>query len=273
MTSLETSKISNHETQSKTNGRRPLVPLAALPASLVAAAPSPPPRAPGLGGVHGNESPKRTGIPSQRWRVSRSPSQSFRTARSTRLGGWGYGFSGTLGWMTGTLGFPTAAAAVAILTEIVAPVALVVGAASRLAALGVIGIMLGAISTHVSNGFFMNWFGGLPAGQEGFEYHLLVMVLSTIVLIAGGGVLSLDRWLARKFISARALVLNTESPVPVPPEGWGCERGPEEQRGPCATSQAESPWAGLQKVAIPLVRRRTVSVHENPSGPSRLTTS
>jgi putative oxidoreductase len=113
--------------------------------------------------------------------------------------GWfgGYGFSGTLGWMTGTLGFPAWAAALAILTEIVAPVALLVGAASRLAALGIIGIMLGAISTHAPNGFFMNWFGGLPAGQEGFEYHLLVIVLCAVVVIAGGGALSLDRRLAR----------------------------------------------------------------------------
>ena len=220
MTSLETSKISNHETQAKTNSRRPVVPLAALPASLVAAAP--------LATVAGA---RPWGRAWQRIiKTNRDPVSALaRVALALAIFphgaqhalGWfgGYGFSGTLGWMTGTLEFPTAAAAVAILTEIVAPVALVVGAASRLAALGVIGIMLGAISTHVSNGFFMNWFGALPAGQEGFEYHLLVIVLSTIVLIAGGGVLSLDRWFAPKFISARALVLNPESPVPVPAEG------------------------------------------------------
>jgi putative oxidoreductase len=57
--------------------------------------------------------------------------------------------------------------------------------------------MLGAISTHVRNGFFMNWFGTLPAGQEGFEYHLLVLVLCAVVVAAGGGALSLDRRLSR----------------------------------------------------------------------------
>src|SRR5690348_3317100 len=64
--------------------------------------------------------------------------------------GWfgGYGFKGTLGWMTGTLGFPASAAAVAIVTEFVAPVLLIAGLGSRLAALGLIGLMLGAISTH-----------------------------------------------------------------------------------------------------------------------------
>ena len=113
--------------------------------------------------------------------------------------GWfgGYGFAGTLGWMTGTLGFPAPAAALAIAVELFAPVALLVGVGSRLAALGLVGLMLGAISTHVTNGFFMNWFGSLAPGAEGFEYHLVVIALAAVVVIAGGGALSLDRRLAR----------------------------------------------------------------------------
>jgi putative oxidoreductase len=70
--------------------------------------------------------------------------------------------------------------------------------AGRLAALGIFGLMLGAASTHAANGFFMNWFGALPAGGEGFEYHLLVMVLALVVVIKGSGWLSLDRWLGRR---------------------------------------------------------------------------
>ena len=113
--------------------------------------------------------------------------------------GWfgGYGFQGTLGWMTGTLGFPAFLAVLALVTEITAPVALVLGLGGRLAALGVIGLMLGAASTHLSNGFFMNWFGALPAGSEGFEYHLLVMALAGIVALGGSGAWSLDRLLGR----------------------------------------------------------------------------
>ena len=112
--------------------------------------------------------------------------------------GWfgGYGFHGTLGWMTGTLGFPLALAALALITEITAPFALLLGLGGRAAALGVIGLMLGALSTHVSNGFFMNWFGVLPAGHEGFEYHLLVIALATTVVLAGSGAWSLDAVLA-----------------------------------------------------------------------------
>jgi putative oxidoreductase len=112
--------------------------------------------------------------------------------------GWlgGYGFAGTLGWMTGTLGFPAPLAALAIVTELVAPVALLVGVGGRLAAAGIVGLMLGAISTHFANGFFMNWFGTLPAGREGFEYHLLVIALALVVIVRGSGALSLDRVLA-----------------------------------------------------------------------------
>ena len=119
--------------------------------------------------------------------------------------GWfgGYGFSGTLGWMTGTLGFPAPLAALAIATELVAPVLLLVGLAGRPAALGIAGIMLGAASTHLSNGFFMNWFGQLPAGAEGFEYHVIVLALSGVVAIEGSGAAALDLLLARR-VRARA---------------------------------------------------------------------
>jgi putative oxidoreductase len=114
--------------------------------------------------------------------------------------GWfgGYGFTGTFGWMTRTLGFPAPLAALAIVTEVVAPIALVLGLGGRLAALGIFGLMLGALSTHVPNGFFMNWFGGMPAGNEGFEYHLLVLALCAVVAIKGSGALSLDRWIGTR---------------------------------------------------------------------------
>ena len=114
--------------------------------------------------------------------------------------GWlgGYGFHGTLQWMTGTLGFPAPLAAVALLTELIAPVALLVGLGGRVAALGLVGLMLGALTTHWSNGFFMNWFGNLPAGQEGYEYHILAMALAGSVVLQGSGVWSVDRLLSRR---------------------------------------------------------------------------
>ena len=113
--------------------------------------------------------------------------------------GWfgGYGFAGTHAWMSGTLGFPASLAAVAIVTEFVAPFALLAGVGGRVAALGIAGLMLGAASTHAANGFFMNWVGSLPAGAEGFEYHVLAIALSLVVVLKGSGAWSIDRLLTR----------------------------------------------------------------------------
>lgn len=111
--------------------------------------------------------------------------------------GWfgGYGFGGTYQWMTG-LGFPGVLAAVAIVTEFAAPFALLAGIASRAAAAGVVALMAGAATVHLQNGFFMNWFGALPAGTEGYEYHVLVATMAVIVAVAGAGRWSLDRVIA-----------------------------------------------------------------------------
>lgn len=112
------------------------------------------------------------------------------------LGGLGgFGFAGTYGWMTGTLGIPGPFAALAILTELVAPVLLVAGLLGRAAA-GMLGAVLAvAATTHLSNGFFMNWLGQQKG--EGFEYHLLGVALAAAVAVRGSGALSLDRWIAR----------------------------------------------------------------------------
>jgi hypothetical protein len=44
----------------------------------------------------------------------------------------------------------------------------------------------------------LNWFGSLPAGSEGFEYHLLAVGLGTVVVLNGSGAFSLDRWLTTR---------------------------------------------------------------------------
>jgi putative oxidoreductase len=120
--------------------------------------------------------------------------------------GWfgGYGFHGTLGWMTGTLGFPGLLAVLALVTELAAPLALLLGLGGRLASLGIVGLMLGAASTHVANGFFMNWFGTLPAGSEGYEYHILVIALALTLVVEGSGALSVDGRLSRRLSRQRA---------------------------------------------------------------------
>ena len=106
--------------------------------------------------------------------------------------GWfgGYGFNGTMGWLTGTLGAPWILALLAILAESVGGLMLLAGIGTRLAALGVGAVMVVAATTHWSNGFFMNWFGNQKG--EGIEFHLLAVGIAVALLIMGGGRFSVD---------------------------------------------------------------------------------
>lgn len=114
----------------------------------------------------------------------------------------GYGFEGTMGFLTGTVGLPYVVALLVVTAESVGALALLAGALSRVAALGVAAVMIGAVvTTHLGNGFFMNWTGA-QAG-EGFEYHLLAVALAAIVMLAGGGKASVDRWLADGWLAKK----------------------------------------------------------------------
>lgn len=109
----------------------------------------------------------------------------------------GYGFTGTFGWMTGTLGIPAPFAAAGILVEFFGSLLLILGVAARPLAAALAVFLTTAASTHVANGFFMNWLGTMPGGVEGFEYHLLAIVLAVTIAIRGGGAFALDRRLSR----------------------------------------------------------------------------
>ncbi|WP_262706979.1 hypothetical protein [Chryseobacterium bernardetii] len=39
----------------------------------------------------------------------------------------------------------------------------------------------------------MNWFGKIPPGAEGFEYHLLVLGICLTLIVQGGGKFSTDK--------------------------------------------------------------------------------
>jgi putative oxidoreductase len=110
----------------------------------------------------------------------------------------GYGFSATVAWMSGPLGFPVPLAAGGILLEFFGPLLLLAGIGSRLVALALAVFIAVAGSTHVANGFFMNWLGNLPAGAEGFEYHILVVAVAVAIAANGGGAWAVDQLIARR---------------------------------------------------------------------------
>jgi len=113
-----------------------------------------------------------------------------------KLFGWfnGPGLSGEMHFMTQIAGLSSLTAIIAIVIECGGMFLLLTGAGTRVAAVGIFGLFVGMIVfIHGPNGFFMNWFGKLPAGMEGFEYHLLVLGLCMAIFMEGGGKLSVDR--------------------------------------------------------------------------------
>jgi len=132
-----------------------------------------------------------------------------------KLLGWfgGPGFSGTMGFLTGGAGLPAPIAFLVIMAESIGALMLIVGAGTRLAAVGVMAVMAGAVATvHWQHGFFMNWFGNQKG--EGFEYHLLVLGIAGTLAVVGAGRLSVDGWIAERLGGRKAPTRPVLRPVP-----------------------------------------------------------
>lgn len=112
--------------------------------------------------------------------------------------GWfgGYGFKGTLGFFTEQMHIPIFFAVLAIAAEFLGGIGLVLGLLGRVAAFGIACEMAVAIYlVHRHFGFFMNW-AGTQKG-EGYEYHILTLVVCLVIMIKGSGALSIDRSASR----------------------------------------------------------------------------
>jgi putative oxidoreductase len=111
--------------------------------------------------------------------------------------GWfgGFGFSGTMGFFTGTMHIPAPLAFLAIAAEFFGGLGLILGFLTRIAAFGIAANMVVAIGmVHGAFGLFMNWTGAQKG--EGFEYHLLVLAITVFLMIRGAGAFSIDRAIA-----------------------------------------------------------------------------
>ena len=107
----------------------------------------------------------------------------------------GFGFHGTMGSFT-HMGMPAPVAFLIICTEFFGGLGLIVGLLTRIASLGICGLMIGAIfMVHLQNGFFMNWMGTQKG--EGFEFHLLVLAMAAALLLRGAGAFSVDHALSK----------------------------------------------------------------------------
>lgn len=112
--------------------------------------------------------------------------------------GWfgGYGFTGTMGFFTGTLQIPAFFAFLAIAAEFAGAIALVFGLFTRIAGFGIGVTMAVAATLHWQNGFFLNWTGN--QNGEGIEYHLLAIAVALFLVIRGGGKWAFDSLLVAK---------------------------------------------------------------------------
>jgi putative oxidoreductase len=111
--------------------------------------------------------------------------------------GWfgGYGFTGTMGFFTGAMHIPAPFAFLAIAAEFFGGLGLIFGFLTRIAAFGIFSNMVVAIAmVHGQFGLFMNWTGTQKG--EGYEYHLLVLAITTFLMIRGAGAASIDRMLS-----------------------------------------------------------------------------
>jgi putative oxidoreductase len=111
--------------------------------------------------------------------------------------GWfgGGGFRATLDGFA-DMGIPAPLGLLAIVAEFAGSTGLVLGCLSRIAAFGVLCTMVvAAVLVSAPHGFFMNWYGNQKG--EGFEFHILAAGLALVVLIRGGGAMSVDRLVSR----------------------------------------------------------------------------
>lgn len=123
------------------------------------------------------------------------------------LMGWfgGYGFTGSMNYLTGVEGLPWLVAFVVILLQFFGSLAILLGFLGRFFSLAMIGLFCGMIVTsHWSHGFFMNWSG--RQGGEGFEYHLLAIGLSIVLLLKGSGAWSVDELLKKRMTANHPVV-------------------------------------------------------------------
>jgi putative oxidoreductase len=115
-----------------------------------------------------------------------------------KLLGWygGFGYTGTMGFLTGMMHIPYPLALLVIIAEFFGALGLIVGLLGRVAAFGIaVNFTVAAFLVHVPNGFFMNWSGQQKG--EGYEFFILAIAIALAILIRGSGAWSIDRLLAR----------------------------------------------------------------------------
>ncbi|WP_407535281.1 DoxX family protein [Elizabethkingia miricola] len=111
----------------------------------------------------------------------------------------GMGVSDTLHLFTEKMGLPWIVVLLVILIEFLGSLCFLIGFATRFWAVAFTGLMLGIMMTsHLENGFFMNWFGNQKG--EGCQFDLLAIGISVALFIEGSGRFSIDQLLLKNIL-------------------------------------------------------------------------
>ena len=132
-----------------------------------------------------------------------------------KLLGWfgGSGWTRSLEFMTGDLGIPTVFAALAILTEFFGGLMIVLGAATRLAAMVlVVEQIVAALLVQLPSGFFMNWTPTMSTAGHGVEMNLVLVGLAATLFCTGSGAYALDARINLDFVG-RLLGMKKSKPA------------------------------------------------------------
>jgi putative oxidoreductase len=118
---------------------------------------------------------------------------------SQKAFGWfgGPGFDNAITIFQTTMGIPAPLTVFVMFTELAGSIGLALGLLTRIAAFGVMMLMIVApFANGLYPQFFMNWTGRFM--HEGYEYHLLAIALSLGVMVRGGGAASVDGAISRR---------------------------------------------------------------------------
>jgi len=115
-----------------------------------------------------------------------------------KLLGWfgGFGFSGTMGFLTQQMHIPAALALLVFAAEFFGALGVFFGFLGRIAAFGIaVDFTVVALMAHLSNGFFLNYSGQQKG--EGIEFLIVPVATAIAIVIRGSGAWSIDRALMR----------------------------------------------------------------------------
>lgn len=109
------------------------------------------------------------------------------------------GLSNTVTGM-GQMGMPAIMVYLLAFGELLGGLGLLLGLLSRIAAGGILIIMLGAVfMVHLPHGFFINW-SAAEGVHHGYEYNLALIAMAISIIWGGPGCLAIDNKCCKKSV-------------------------------------------------------------------------